>query len=129
MKSASRGFSLIELMIAVAIIGILAAVVYPSYQGAMVKNRRASAQSYLADVAQKQQQYLMDARWYATTTTGLKATPPADVSKYYTITLTVSTTAPPAFTATAAPKAGTSQVSDGTLGITSNGTKFPAGKW
>ena len=59
-----NGFTLIELMITVAVVGILAAIAYPSFQGAMMKNRRAAAQAYLSDVAQKQQQYLMDARAY-----------------------------------------------------------------
>lgn len=129
MKSVARGFTLIELMITVAVIGILAAVVYPTYQNAMVKSRRASAQAFLADVAQRQQQYLMDARTYASGVGELKVTPPSDVSKYYTVTFVVSASLPPAFTATAAPLSGSPQSSDGALSITSNGAKLPAGKW
>src|ERR1700694_5645418 len=59
------GFSLIDVLITVAIVGILAAVTYPSYQAIMRKNSRAAAESYLADVAQRQQQYLLDQRGYA----------------------------------------------------------------
>lgn len=129
MKQAPRGFTLIELMITVAVVAILLAVAYPSYQSAMVKNRRASAQAYLADVAQRQQQYLMDARAFAASTADLNAAPPDDVARYYDIAITVSASLPPAYTATATPKSGSSQVADGPLGITQNGTKFPAGKW
>lgn len=124
-----RGFTLIELMITVAIVGILAAIAYPSYQSAMTKNRRAAAQAYLADVAQREQQFLMDNRAYTDSTDTLKTPMPADVSRYYTVSITAAASTPPAFTATATPIATGPQASDGALSITSNGTKLPAGKW
>lgn len=116
-------------MIVVAVIGLLAAVAYPAYNGAVVKNRRAAAQAYLADVAQRQQQYLMDARSFAATPADLGTPVPTDVGKYYTITFTLSAATPPSYTLTAAPLSGSSQAADGALGITSNGTRFPAQKW
>ena len=123
------GFTLIELMITVAIVAILAAIAYPSYNNAMMKNRRASAQAYLSDVAQRQQQYLMDNRAFTTSATDLKVPQPPDVTRYYELSITVGTSTVPSFTATAAPIAGSSQVKDGSLSITHNGTKLPAGKW
>lgn len=124
-----RGFTLIELMITVAIVGILGAIAYPSYQNAMIKNRRASAKAYLSDVAQRQQQYLMDNRAYAGTAADLKVAQPADVTRYYELAITVAASAPPAFTATVTPISTGPQASDGPLSITSNGTKLPDGKW
>jgi type IV pilus assembly protein PilE len=122
-KVKEGGFTLIELMITVAIVGILAAIAYPSYNNAMMKNRRASAQSYLSDVAQKQQQYLMDTRGYAATAADLKVAQPPSVTGYYDLSITVGTSTVPSFTATAAPISGGPQVPDGSLSITNNGTK------
>ena len=58
----SRGFTLIELMMAIAIIAILAAIAYPAYQKHLAKGRRAAAQAYLMDIAQREQQYFLDQR-------------------------------------------------------------------
>lgn len=124
-----RGFTLIELMITVAIVAILAAVAYPAYTSYVRKGYRAAAQSYLMDVAQKQTQYLLDNRAYAATTAALNATAPTDVDNNYTISVAVTAGPPPAFTITAAPKAGTVQASDVTLTINQAGQKTPSDKW
>ncbi|AQV94106.1 pilus assembly protein [Cupriavidus necator] len=124
-----RAFTLIELMITVAIVAILATVAYPSYISSVVKGRRSSAQAALMDVAQRQQQYLLDARAYASSLAGLNVALPPEVSAYYTITITASAGPPPAFTATATPIAGTSQAADVTLTINNAGAKTPTNTW
>jgi len=125
----NRGFTLIELMIALAIVAILSMVAYPSYQSAMVKNRRASAQAHLMDIAQRQEQYLIDSRAYADTVAALNLTTPSDVSSFYSITIANGATTVPSFTATATPVAGTSQAVDGPLALSNSGVKSPADKW
>ena len=117
----SRGFTLIELMIAVAIVGILAAVAYPAYLDQIRKSRRAEAQSALMNIATRQQQMLLDSRSYAATLSALNITVPASVQANYTLSLTVDSTTVPLFTATAAPLG--KQVADkcGTLGVTQTG--------
>jgi type IV pilus assembly protein PilE len=123
------GFSLIELMVAVAIVGLLAAIAYPSYQSYLVRNNRAAAQSALMDIAQRQQQYLLDARAYAANLTALNVTLPANVTASYTVAIALTAGPPPTFTATATPVAGTRQAADGALSIDQSGAKSPANKW
>jgi type IV pilus assembly protein PilE len=124
------GVTLIELMVTVIIVGILAAVAYPSYINQMKKGRRAAAQAHLMDIAQRQQEYLLDARAYASTLATLGVTTPADVATYYTVADPVLSAGPPAtFTVSAVPIAGKAQAGDGTLSINSSGVKLPAGVW
>lgn len=129
MKTQS-GFTLIELMITVAVIAILAAIAYPSYTQYLVRANRSAAQQFLLDIANREEQYLLDARQYTnipgSETGGLNMTTPPEVDRYYTIGITG---APSAYTITATPKAGTSQAGDGNLTLTNTGAKTPADKW
>ena len=130
------GFTLIELMIVVVIVGVLAAVAYPSYQNYILKGNRASAQAFLMDAAQRQAQYFLDNRTYAADLGALfgTATPalavPADVSKYYG-TPVVATTAgpPPTFLITATPQGTQARNNEPTLTIDQAGTKTPSTAW
>lgn len=126
MKTQHRGFTLIELMIAVAIVAILAVVALPSYQEHVRKSRRAEAQAYLMAVAGRQQQFLVDTRAYGATLTDVGIAMPDSVASGYDVTLTVVAGPPPAFSLTAAPKADQASERCGTLSIDQAGTKGAA---
>src|SRR5688572_23692834 len=67
-----HGFTLIELMIVVAIIGILAVIAYPSYNNYATQTRRSDAQVALTRIAAQQEKYRADCGWYATTLNGAR---------------------------------------------------------
>ena len=119
----NSGFSLVEVLIVVAIVGILAAIAWPAYQNQVRKGHRADAQAYMLDLANKEQQYLLDARSYATggsAITDLNATPPTSVSNFYTVAIAAGATTP-SFVITATPKG--TQTADGALTLDNTGQK------
>lgn len=70
------GFSLIELMIVVAIIGILAAIAFPSYNNYVLRGKRAEARNALMDLAAREERYYSDNNKYIGTLAGLKYNDP-----------------------------------------------------
>jgi len=130
------GFTLIELMIVVVIIGILAAIAYPSYRNHILKGHRAAAQAFLMDAAQRQQQYFLDNRTYATDLGALfgTATPaeavPSEVSPYYGVPVVVTTAGPPpTFLITATPQGAQATNGEQALSINQAGVKTPSAYW
>ena len=135
-RSRMRGMTLIELMVAVAIVSILVSIAVPSYASFMKKSRRGDTESTLMDIAQREQQYLIDARAYAPDTATLGTTVPADVSAYYTIQICRTAVpcaapggTPPTFAIIATPIAGSPQAGDYTLTLDHTGAKTPTSVW
>jgi type IV pilus assembly protein PilE len=123
---AQAGFTLIELMIVVAVAGILTAIAYPSYQNQVRKARMSQAQADLLEVAQ-----LME-RCFASNNTYQNCALPFTVSPrtgtaYYVVTL--ATPARAQFTLTATPQSTGGQSSQicGTLTLNQAGVKTFSG--
>ena len=66
MNYSNKGFTLIEVMIVVAIIGILAAIAYPSYDEYVKRGNRTEGQAFLSDVAARQERYFSQNNAYIT---------------------------------------------------------------
>jgi type IV pilus assembly protein PilE len=130
MKDA-KGFTLIELMIVVAVVGILSMIALPQYQQYVIRGNRAAAEAFMMDVASRQKQYMLDARSYAPDLATLTMTAPTNVSNNYNVTVSalVVAGAPPTFTVTAAVVPSSKQANDGNLTLDDLGTKLPVGKW
>lgn len=130
----TSGFTLVEILIVITIVGVLASIAYPSYQQYVVKANRAAAQQFLLEAASVQHQYFLanNGNGYATQSTligasGLLSTP-SNVSSYYDITCAPTTeTTSATFTVTATPVVGGIQSDDSTLSINNIGSK--TGVW
>lgn len=137
MKRAARGFSLIELMVVLFVVGILAAVAIDQYSSYMVRATRSAAQAYLLTIASKQEEFVVRNHFYAMSAVklptnddpderGLGLTEPTDVTTYYTISIEPLTNG---FVAIATAKPGTRQTPDGDLKVNHRGVKTPPDKW
>ncbi|MGM0784539.1 MAG: type IV pilin protein [Pseudomonadota bacterium] len=117
--SRSAGFTLIELLITVAIIGILAAIAYPSYTGYVEKSRRAEAQSFLMNIAGALERCYTNDYSYSDCGPADDAESDANTeSDYYSFTVSADGGA---FTATASPKGSQAGDACGDLSVDETG--------
>lgn len=110
-KRYAAGFTLIELMIVVAVIGILAAIAYPSFADQMRKARRSEAITALQDAQLRLEKWRVDNPSYAGSGTTI-----AD-SSYYKFTVSADAATPTAYSITATPQNGQTKDVCGTLKI------------
>ncbi len=101
--AATRGFTLIEVVVVMAVVAILATIAIPSYSEYILRSHRSSAQSFISDVASRQSQFLLDRRSYAGTVAALNMTVPADVAQRYTVAIAPVVGPPAGFLVTATP--------------------------
>lgn len=135
-----RGFTLIELMVVVAIVGILAAIAYPSYTSQIARGRRADARVQLASAQQWVEKFYSENYNYATDTAGNASTTAFNAQPFsssprvgdggavYTIGLTVASTSQ-TYTLTAAPISAGPMAGDscGSLTLTNTGRRGVTG--
>lgn len=111
---AQHGFSLVEVMIVVAIIGVLAAIVYPNYQQYIVKTKRTDMMSEMQNIAtQIESRKLAQGSYSNAIVAGLGGDYPKQGMVLYTISVTDPLIRE--WTITAEPKSDTQMSSDGTL--------------
>ncbi len=115
-----KAFTLLELMVVVAIVGILASIAIPSYQESVRKSRRADATGALYVFANSME------RFFTVNNTYLDA-PDEDDTDYYDLSKTANGTT---YTLSAAPISGSAQVDDdcGTLTLTHTGVEAVTGQ-
>ena len=130
LQTKHQGFTLIELMITVVVLGILAAIAVPSYRQYVIRGNRTAAQTVMMDIANRERQFLIANRAYADKD-ALEASGyalPPDVSENYTWDVVTDACDPePCFRITFTGVSG--QASDGAISLDDQGTKSPEGKW
>lgn len=129
MNNQNRGFTLLELMIVIAIVGILAAIALPAYTQYVIRANRNAAMAQMVELANREQQYFLATRAYANKATLISNgyALPTEVAARYTWDVTVGSGTVPTYTITFT---GTDvQASDGALTLDQAGTKTPADKW
>ena len=99
----NRGFTLIEVVVVMAIAAILAAVAIPNYSEYVMRSHRSAVQSFISDVASRQSQFFLDRRSYAATTGALNMAVPVDVAARYNVAIAVIAGPPAGFQVTATP--------------------------
>lgn len=135
MKQTQQGFTLIELMVTVAIVGILAGIAYPSYQNSVMKSRRADAKGVLLVLANAMERHFTETNSYAGAA-GTTATPadtgtpriysiPAETASFYTVTISAANVS--SYTLSAAPAGVQAADECGTLTLTHTGVKGVTG--
>ncbi len=128
-KACVAGFTLIELMIVIAILAVLVSIAFPAYNTQMIKSRRADAQREVVSYAQSLE------RWFSTNGTYLDSAGTAcgasynGATSYYGVAGACTATT---FTITATPGTSGPQASDGTLTLTHTGVRggsVNSGNW
>lgn len=109
-----EGFTLLELMITLAVAAILVVIVVPTYNNYVIRAHRSAAQQLLMDIAQRQEQFLLDNNTYASDITSLSVVLSPEVSNFYNAPV-ISLNSATAYTLSIQPLAGGQLRNDGVL--------------
>lgn len=124
-----RGFTLIEMMITVVIVAILTAIALPSYLEQLRRSARAEAQTFLTDMASRQQQFLVDRRAYAVSAAALGIPAPGSLAGKFDFSVVAANGPPPTFTLTATGLGAQLKDQCPVLSIDNAGNRLPAVCW
>jgi type IV pilus assembly protein PilE len=124
--ASARGFTLIELVVVMAIAAVLAAIAIPSYSEYIVRSNRSSAQSLLSEIASRQAQFFLDRRTYATTVVALNLPVPDELGARYTFAIAVNVGPPLTYTVSATPTGLQANDRCGVIAIDQAGNKTAA---
>lgn len=127
-RSHTNGFTLIELMIAIAIAGILAALAYPSFADHMNRVRRTDGHTALYDLAVHMEHYFTENSSYAGATTPAIVGASATSSEGH-YTLSIGNLSASTYTLSAVPTGAQANDSCGTLTLTQANLKSPSNCW
>lgn len=117
-----RGFTLIELMIAVAVVGILTAIAYPSYVKYVQKSYRSEGLAMLADATARMERYYAQNNTYLTTLAGIGITNTTSPTGKYLLSLNGAATAT-TYAFQVVPQGSQATDSCGTLGVNQAGER------
>ena len=126
MNRMMRGFTLIEAMIVVAILGIIVAFGYPSYRDQVMKSRRAEGMGELLELADRLERYYSDKGTYAGATAANIFRAETE-KKHYKLAIDGTQTNDVKFVITATPENGQDKDKCGTFTLDSTGTKSVSG--
>jgi len=122
-----RGFTLVEMLITIAVIAILASVAWPSYESYVRRSKRATAQSALMTIANREQAHLLDLRGYTTSLAALNVSAPQELRGDYAFTIVVdNAVSPRTFVATATPLNLQARNGELPLTVSQSGARSPA---
>ncbi|PTQ67679.1 type IV pilin protein [Pseudomonas sp. GV071] len=116
-----QGYTLVELMLVVTVIGILAAIVYPNYQEYVMRSNRTEGQALLNDAAARQERYFAQNNAYADTSAKLGLASDQSPNKLYTLSISNVAAGTSAYTLTVTPAR--TDAKCGNLTINQAGTK------
>ena len=123
----ARGFTLVEMVITIAVIAILASVAWPSYESYVRRSKRATAQSALMTIANREQAHLLDLRGYTTSLAALNVSAPQELRGDYAFTIVVdNAVSPRTFVATATPLNLQARNGELPLTVSQSGARSPA---
>ena len=129
MKSSQHGFTLIEVMIVVVIVGILASIAYPSYRNYVLRTNRAEGAAHIMRVLQAQERHHSQNMAYTTTLDDLGIPISSATYRYSISTMAACSGSAIARCVSVTATAATDDPVCGTMTMTSRGEKSPEACW